>query len=115
MNYKETNLVGISWTRCKSITITNPLANDPTPRPAVQQPPKPIALFNEETVTQLSNNSISKQDLGYCSTEFNPTSTIPLIDLDTGLPTGEIITHAKLYTILYSLYMQAALDRDNLQ
>lgn len=115
MNYKETNLTGTSWTRCKSITITNPLANDPTPGPAVQQPPKPIALFNEETVTQLSNNSVSKQDTGYCSTEFNPISTIPLIDTETGAPTGETITHAELYRILFSLYMQTATSRDALQ
>lgn len=111
MNYKETNLAGTSWTRCKSITITNPLAGE-TPLPGIISPLKPVALFYEESITQLTEGSTFKRDTGYCSTEFNPTSIIPLIDLDTGIATGEIVTHTELYRILYSLYMQTALARD---
>lgn len=114
MNYKETNLAGTSWTRCKSITITNPLAGE-SPLPGVIPVLKPIALFYEESITQLAEGTTFKRDLGYCSTEFNPVSTIALIDLDTGNPTGENITHAELYRILYSLYMQVALARDVVQ
>lgn len=112
MNYKETNLTGTSWTRCKNITVTNPLANDPTPRPAVQRAPVPTAFFYEEIITQLSDNSISKRDLEYCSIEFDPSGLINIIDVTTGIPTGEAISHNKLYTILYSLYMQVAQARD---
>lgn len=114
MNYKETNLAGTSWTRCKSITITNPLAGE-TPLPGITPTLKPVALFYEESITQLTEGSTFKRDTGYCSTEFNPVSTIALIDLETGLPTGETVTHAELYRILFSLYMQTAAARDALQ
>lgn len=35
-----------------------------------------------------------------------------MLNPETGEPTGATVTHGELYAILYSLYMQTALERD---
>lgn len=108
-NYRETSLAGVSWIRCRNITITNPLAS--TKEPGSDKLAIPTAYFQEEKVISIDGirNTL---DVGSCFKQFNPASTIPIINPDTGMPTGNTATHAELYVILYSLYLQTAQERD---
>lgn len=101
MNYKESTLTGTSWTRCRCVTITNPLAGT-TP---------PTAYFQEERVVEIDGGNTT-MDASSCSKPFDPASVITMLNPITGLPTGTTTTHGELYAILYSLYMQTAIERD---
>ena len=41
-----------------------------------------------------------------------PAREIPLRDPQTGKPTGAVMTYAEAYAVLYSAYLDAALERD---
>jgi hypothetical protein len=98
-DYKEQTLTGSQWQRCRTVTIQNPYGG------------QPMAYFQEEMLATVGADTIQR-DVGSCSAPFNPASTIPLLDTTTLLPTGDTVTHGALYQILFSLYMQTALDRD---
>lgn len=102
-NYRQSSVIGEKWVRCNRVTIVNNYMQ--TPR----------AIFSEETIVTLDDASYTKvgtnRDL---TADFNSENgTIPLINPDTGEYTNTSISHAELYTILYSLYIQQALLRDN--
>jgi hypothetical protein len=99
-DYKETSTTGKTWQRCYSVNISNHL----------NQPAR--AVFFEEAAAQFGVNTIVTP-IGNCQTEFDPVvGQIELRDPTTGTLTGQTATHAELYAILYSLYMQAAEARD---
>ena len=112
MNYKQTDVVGVAWTRCRAVTIVNPLKGKGAINPLNGQEQGPMAFFQEEEVLSIPNNIITT-DKGAISKDYVPTDTIPLLDPATGNPTGESVTQAQLYQILYSLYIQTATARDN--
>ena len=69
------------------------------------------AFFAEEKVISIDGaNTFS--DTGGCMKPFDPEASIPLRDTETGELTGESMPQSDLYVILYSLYIQAALERD---
>ena len=105
MNYKETNLTGTAWTRCRAVTINNPLQS------SLVDAGSPVAYFQEEQVISMEGANLMR-DSGACSARFTPNGVIHLRDPETGEATGETVTHAALYAILFSLYMQTALERD---
>ena len=110
MNYKETTATGTSWVRCRAITVTNPFQEqvmDHTVSP-------PTAYFTEEKVVNLDGLKML-MPAGSCAKEFENTALIPILNPVTGVATGETATHAALYTLLFSLYMQTATERDVLQ
>ena len=117
MNYQESNLTGTSWVRCKSVTITNPLPGSPewvqatllNPLNTVVAPQR--AYFAEEKIISIDGANSSVTAAG-CMKPFDPAATIPMRNPETGALTGETVLQAELYTILYSLYMQTALERD---
>ena len=111
MNYKETTLSGISWTRCRAVTIVNPLAGTGEIDRKTNIQDGPVAYFQEETVLSVDGKEI-RADAGSCSQKFDPTAMIQLRDPVSGELTGATMTHAELYTILYSLYLQTATERD---
>lgn len=98
-DYKEQSISGNQWQRCRAVTITNPHGG------------QPMAYFQEEALVVLGADTIQR-DVGSCQAAFNPAAEIPLLDPTTLLPTGATTTHAALYQILFSLYMQAATERD---
>ena len=100
MNYKQTTLSGTSWTRCRCVTITNPLAGDAA-----------TAYYQEEKVIGI-DGAQTTVDAGSCRKAFDPAATIPMLNPETGEATGATVTHAELYAILFSLYMQTAVERD---
>lgn len=116
-DYKESSISGTSWVRCKTVTITNPIAG------TTQQDARPghmgeiIAVvptvyFQEEKVLQIGTDKILT-DSGYCSKEFDAVNgSIPLRNPSTGDLLGTSVSHSELYVILYSLYLQTAMERD---
>lgn len=97
-NLNETTAPGKTWTRCTSITIANQVSGTPS------------VLFAEATVAEVGGVKI-EQISGSFAAEFSPAANIPLRDPETGELTGEGVTQAHLYDVLYSLYMQKALER----
>ena len=112
MNYKETNITGTSWTRCRTVTITNPLPDtgELDVMTGIRQGPR--AYFQEEEVLAIASGKITS-DAGACYKDFDPAATIALLDPASGVPTGATVTHEQFYQILYSLYLQTAVERDN--
>ena len=108
-NYKETDLAGVSWVRCKNITITNPL--DGTMQLGGLVPLVPTAYFQEEKVISIDGVQ-NTLDVGSCFKKFNPVEPITLVNPETGGPIGTTVSHEELYVILYSLYLQTAQERD---
>lgn len=99
-NYKESNVSGVEYQRCHQLKIFNPLIG------------AKAAEFYEEKILTI-NNTFVVTGSDSCRKVFNPAEVINLLDPATGNPTGETVTHQKLYEILYSLYLQTALERDN--
>ena len=109
MNYKQTDITGNSWIRCNTLTVTNPLdipeLNSTTP--IIKQ-----VYFQEEKVIVLSDNKVIINQIGSISAPYISENIISILDPTTGQATGATITHADLYKILYSLYIQTAQARD---
>jgi hypothetical protein len=99
-DYKQSDLTGTQWQRCKAVIINNPLVG------------AKAVMFQEERVISLSGQNL-RQPLDGCSKKFSADGTFPLLDPSTNLPTGASMTHTELYVALYSLYMQTAMERDS--
>jgi hypothetical protein len=111
MNYKQTTLTGESWTRCSSVSITNPLPGTGERHIFTGAEQGPVACFQEEKVLSIDGVQ-STVNAGSCCKVFDAAATIPMLDPTTGTATGTTVTHAELYAILFSLYMQTAVERD---
>lgn len=98
-DYQATDVAGKSWKRCCRMVVENPL-NSPS-----------SLLLVEETAISLGDKTISTPDANL-SVVFSPEASFSLRNPLTGEETGVTMTHAELYTILYSVYMQLALERD---
>ena len=98
-NYQQTDAPGTAWKRCNKIIIDNPLVGAKS------------ALFLEQDAVSLGGRTIVG-DAGFCTASFNPASNIYIRDIQTGELNGNYVTQAYLYEILFSLYMQTALERD---
>lgn len=99
-NYKESNIAGTVWQRCHEVQIFNP-------RGAV-----PSVDFVEERVIVLDDGNEIRQNVGPLKVSFDPARVVPVLDPQTGLDTGNQVTYAEAYAILYSAYIAAALERD---
>lgn len=99
-DYKETAVTGSSWQRCHQVVIDNRHGNAPSIR------------FDEERVTALSDGDSVHRALGALTVPHDPAAVVELRDPATGEPTGETVTHAEVYTIIYSIYLGTALARD---
>lgn len=102
MNYKESAIQGSTWTRCRAVTIVNP-------HPSTGQ--TQMAYFQEEKAISF-DSTVLLADRGSCGVAFDAQASVPMLDPQTGEPTGQTFTHAELYKMLFSLYMEAAKKRD---
>jgi hypothetical protein len=98
-NYNQTNIQGTQWQRCHTVKILNPLEN-----------PKQI-FFEEEIVVSVGEKHFHEWTVG-CSKQFESGGSFPLLNPETGVPSGQSMTHQQLYEAIYSLYMQTAGERD---
>lgn len=101
INYKEKAITGTEWQRCCTVVIQN----------QYQIPPE--IMFQEEKITSIDNNYIRQPVMGSLVISYTPTKTFQVLNPNDNTPTGTTMTHQDVYNILYSLYMQAALERDN--
>lgn len=101
-DYNESTIAGTKWQRCWNVQIFNRL--DTTP----------IIVFMEEVVASLGNGEfMSKEVNDRLATLFDPNAVVPVYDPTTLQPTGATFTHAQLYGMLFSAYIDAAKKRDN--
>ena len=80
--------------------------NVPRNNPAGRQ-----IIFEEERVVVIGANVIASL-AGSVSANLVPADTFALLNPNTGAATGQTATHADLYRLLYSLYMDLAAKRD---
>lgn len=99
-DYQETIAEGKMWKRCRQVIVDNPHEG------------QKVVRFFEENVVTLGGQTV-RADTGFCHTEFSPDDLVPVLDLDTLEPTGEMVPHARLYQLLLSAYLKAATWRDN--
>ena len=99
-NYIEVSASGVIWKRCRWVDIENPLNGPRTIR------------FQEEDVVQMPDKTLTSLS-GSCAATFSLSGEVPLLDPLTNLPTGEVISHAEIYRILHSVYIQTATARDD--
>lgn len=98
-NYKETTAEGSAYDRCHTLTVYNPLEQ------------QPVVHFQEETIVTIGGATFKNATEG-CRLPVDPAAEITVLDPATNLPTGEVVTHGRLYQLLYSAYIQTALERD---
>lgn len=101
-NYQETQVTGSKWQRCNQVVLNNPYSGTPT-----------IAM-KEETVATLEGSVFTQTQSGL-TFNFDPSGVIALRDPQTGDLTGETTSQGAVYLAIYSLYVQAALERDAAQ
>lgn len=99
-NYNEVTVAGTSWLRCARVIVQN------------EREGQVYVLFDEERIINIGGTQKIAQPVGALRVDFDPASSIELIDPETNLPTGDTISHAAIYQILYSAYLQAATARD---
>lgn len=98
--YAEQQVAGIEYTRCYQVVVDNRLG-------AVPQ-----ATFHEQRVLATDQGPRRVAPRGELALPYDPALVIALRDPDTGLETGETITGADLYTMIYSAYLHVATARD---
>jgi hypothetical protein len=99
--YNRVQTPGESWVRCFEAVCQNYYG----------QPP--AILFKEERAVALTNSTAVTEPLGgVVTTMQDPFATFDILDMETGLPTGQTCTDIQLYQMLWSRYNKAALARD---
>lgn len=101
-DYKESTLAGTKWQRCCRVVISNVYGKTPV-----------VELVEEAALSD--GAAVVTNPLGRLAVSFDQSAEVPVLDLITGLPTGQVITHLEMYQHLFSLYMQKATLRDNQQ
>lgn len=104
-NYQESQVDGTKWRRCERIEIANPSA-----------PETPRITFFERDVIGIDGNVVGvagNAPNAALSVQYDQNAVIDLYDPETLEPTGQTITHAQLYVMLFSAYMTTAVARDN--
>ena len=97
MSYKlhHKPLAGESYVRCHQIVIDNRLDR------------VPVIQYHQERVIADNAGTISKLPMGPTPQEFDPSAEVPIIDPETGEPTGEVLTQGQLMAYVYSAYIAA--------
>lgn len=102
MEYKESRVAGTKYTRCHTMSISNPRDS------------APFVRFEEEVVVLGDSETISSPIGGFGVLYDNPDKLIPIRDPQTYSLTGQSITYAQLYAMLFSAYWAAAAERDSI-
>ena len=98
-DYQETTAEGKLWKRCRQLIIDNPHIGDK------------LVRFFEENIVTIGGMTV-RSDAGFCQTTFASDALVPVLDIATQEPTGEMVPHARIYELLFSAYMHAARARD---
>lgn len=106
-DYRQQTAQATTWRRAHQVLIENPLPGAGTP----------IIRFMEQDVVQVGERQIATPLPGMpggIGVAFDPQREFPLLNPQTGEQVGTM-THAQLYAALYSVYMQAAQERDAIE
>lgn len=95
-DYLESDVSGKKWRRCFQLAIRN------------ERGATPEITFFEEDVLDGTVRLGEEQ----CSVTFDPDATVQMFNPETLEPTGETFTHQQLHQMLFSAYLQTALERD---
>lgn len=98
-DYKESNVAGVQWHRFRRITIDNPRLGVPT------------VTCDEEQVLS-AGGAEHRQDVGAMAFRFDPAAEFPVLDPETGEPTGATATGAQVYALIYGYVLAEAARRD---
>ena len=95
MSYKidETPLSGQQYRRCNQIVIDNRLGQAPT------------ITFHQETVIGLAGGQVMHAPMQPQILAFDPSHEIAIINPETGADTGDTITQAEIYALVYSAFV----------
>lgn len=85
-------VAGESYRRCNQVIIDNPYDGAPS------------ITFAQETIFG-AGGAVSHMPMQGIRVAFDPAATIPVINPETGQPTGQTITHAALYAMIYSAFI----------
>uniref|UniRef100_A4WS55 Uncharacterized protein n=1 Tax=Cereibacter sphaeroides (strain ATCC 17025 / ATH 2.4.3) TaxID=349102 RepID=A4WS55_CERS5 len=98
MGYKlhHQPIAGESYRRCHQIIIDNPLDR------------APAITFGQETIIGTGAGEVLHVPMAPISLAFDPAVEIPIVDPQTGQPTGATISQAEVYALIYSAYIAAA-------
>lgn len=100
-NYQESNISGVSWKRCYRIDVRNQYQDNKS------------LIFLEEVLTLLNDGRVLTEPSTNIQIQFlDPNKVINLINPETGDSLNTTVTYQDLYTILHSLYIQSATERD---
>lgn len=98
-DYKESNVAGVQWHRFRRITIDNPRLGVPT-----------VTCMEEQV---LSVDGVEqRRDVGVLAFRFDPAAVFPVLDPETGEPTGHTATGAEVYALIYGYVLAEAARRD---
>lgn len=98
-DYKAAEAPATIWQRCYQVELANPLNGERS------------CTFREEVIMAAAAATFNR-GAGACTIVFDPAGQFPLLDMATGEPTGQTMTHAALYAALHSLYLYTAGERD---
>lgn len=93
-DYEQAPVLGVEYPRAHTIVIENRYNVTPT------------ITFYMEMLTLLSDGRTLTQALPAVASAFDPATGIPLLDPATGEATGESVSQAHLYQVLFSLCEQ---------
>lgn len=99
-DYKESEVSGKQWQRCRAIEIDNPYGA------------MPVVRFFEELRTQVGGQGVAVPVGGITQNFDDPAKTFPLRNPMTGELVGATATYGEVYGLLWSLYMALAEERD---
>lgn len=88
-------LAGESYVRCQQVVIDNRLGRAPS------------VTFHRQRVIGTDGGAVAQQPLAPRPLAFDPAAEVPLIDPETGAEIGQTITHAEIYTAIYSAFVAA--------
>lgn len=97
MSYKlnQTPVAGESFIRCPQVVIDNRLGVTPT------------VTFHRERIVGLEGADPIRQPMSPRPLPFDPAASVPVLNPETGEPTGATITQGELYALVYSVFVAA--------
>lgn len=97
MSYKldQKPVAGESYIRCPQVVIDNRLGHAPT------------IAFSRERIIGLADGVTVTQPMSPREVAFDPAAAVPVLDPETGEPTGKTVTQGDLYALIYSVFVAA--------
>ena len=99
-NYKESQVSGTSYLRCRQVVVDNQLNRTPS------------VTFTEERITTIGTETLKDQITAPIAVNYDPDVQIAILDPETLLPTETTVSMAFLNLAIYSAYMHYANIRD---